>query len=121
MFFIELSFVRFHVYDAGSNHLICQRVMPVKCLRPGYRHVRLRDLTNVPLELTTLFIYSKITETILIRSQESDLSTLNTPHLFRNRILRRTVDSSDTVTVSRESIRPEHKTFEVKVYGKDGR
>ncbi|CAF3686845.1 unnamed protein product [Rotaria sp. Silwood1] len=121
LFFMELSFVRFHVYDAGSNHLICQRVMPAKCLRPGYRHVRLRDPTNVPLELTTLFIYSKITETILIRSPESDLSTSNTPHIFRNRILRRTVDPSEAVATSRESIRPKHKTFEVKVYGKDGR
>jgi len=72
-----------------------QRIMPVKCLRPGYRHVRLRDITNVPLELATLFIYSKITETILIRSPEQDLLTTNTPHLFRNRILRRTADPHD--------------------------
>ncbi|CAF4743239.1 unnamed protein product, partial [Rotaria sp. Silwood2] len=121
LFFIELSFIRFNVYDGGSNHLICQRVMPVKCLRSGYRHVRLRDQTNVPLELTTLFIYSKISETILIRNPESDLSTSNTPHIFRNRILRRTADLPDTVASSRESIRPKHKTFEVKVYGKDGR
>ncbi|CAF3473719.1 unnamed protein product, partial [Rotaria sp. Silwood2] len=55
--------------------------MPVKCLRSGYRHVRLRDQTNVPLELTTLFIYSKISETILIRNPESDLSTSNTTHI----------------------------------------
>lgn len=73
--------------------------MPLKCLRPGYRHVRLRDLTNVPLELATLFIYSKITETILIRSADPDSSTSNTPHLFRNRILRRTADLSDTIGV----------------------
>ncbi|CAF2860546.1 unnamed protein product [Rotaria sp. Silwood2] len=121
LFFIELAFVRFHVYDAGSNHLMSQRVMPLKCLRAGYRHVRLRDITNVPLELATLFIYSKITETILIRNPEQDLSTSNTPHLFRNRILRRTVDPPEVVAASRESIRPKHKTFEVKVYGKDGR
>ena len=117
-----------------------QRVMPLKCLRPGYRHVRLRDITNVPLELATLFIYSKITETVLIRSPEQDLSSSNTPHLFRNRILRRTADPPEAVGVrhmnlfiyihidfvflkqaSRESIRPKHKTFEVKVYGKEGR
>jgi phosphatidylinositol phospholipase C epsilon len=96
---VELAFVRFHVYDAGSNHLMSQRVMPLKCLRPGYRHVRLRDIANVPLELATLFIYSKITETILIRSPEQDLLTSNTPHLFRNRILRRTADPPDTAGV----------------------
>ncbi|CAF4098033.1 unnamed protein product, partial [Rotaria sordida] len=121
LFLIELSFIRFNVYDTGSNHLICQRVMPVKCLRPGYRHVRLRDPTNIPLELTTLFIYSKISETILIRSSETDISTSNTPHLFRNRILRRTPDTAEIVGTSRESIQPKHKRFEVKVYGKDGR
>ncbi len=92
---MDLAFVRFHVYDAGSNHLMSQRVMPLKCLRPGYRHVRLRDIANVPLELGTLFIYSKVTETILIRSAEQDISTSNTPHLFRNRILRRTADPPD--------------------------
>jgi hypothetical protein len=77
-----------------------QRVMPLKCLRSGYRHVRLRDITNVPLELATLFIYSKITETILIRNTEQDLSTSNTPHLFRNRILRRAADPPEVVGVS---------------------
>jgi hypothetical protein len=77
-----------------------QRVMPLKCLRPGYRHVRLRDITNVPYELATLFIYSKTTETILIRNIEQDLSTSNTPHLFRNRILRRTADPPEAVGVS---------------------
>jgi hypothetical protein len=77
-----------------------QRVMPLKCLRPGYRHVRLRDITNVPYDLATLFIYSKTTETILIRNIEQDLSTSNTPHLFRNRILRRTADPPEAVGVS---------------------
>jgi hypothetical protein len=75
-----------------------QRVMPLKCLRPGYRHVRLRDITNVPLELATLFIYSKTTEMILNRSSEQDLSP-NTPHLFRTRILRRPADPSDATIV----------------------
>jgi len=81
-----------------------QRVMPLKCLRPGYRHVRLRDITNVPLELATLFIYSKITETILIRNIEQDLSTSNTPHLFRTKILRRTADPSEVLNVRDEII-----------------
>ena len=78
-----------------------QRVMPLKCLRPGYRHVRLRDTANVPLELATLFIYSKMTETILIRNPEPDPSTSNTPHLFRNRILRRAADPPEVVNVNR--------------------
>ena len=76
--------------------------MPLKCLRPGYRHVRLRDIANVPLELATLFVYSKITETILIRNTEQDLSTSNTPHLFRTKILRRTAEPPDVVAVCDE-------------------
>lgn len=76
-----------------------QRVMPLKCLRPGYRHVRLRDISNCPLELATLFIYSKITETILLRNTEPDLSTSNTPHLFRTKILRRAADPPEVVAV----------------------
>ncbi|CAF1176350.1 unnamed protein product, partial [Adineta ricciae] len=121
VFFIDLAFIRFHIYDAGSNHLMSQRVMPLKCLRPGYRHVRLRDVMNVPLELATLFIYSKTTENILIRNPDQDLSTSNTPHLFRNRIFGRAADPSDALGANRDSLRPKHKTFEVKVYGKEGR
>lgn len=94
-----MAFVRFHVYDAGSNHLMSQRVMPLKCLQAGYRHVRLRDISNSPLELATLFIYSKMTDTILIRNMETDLSTSNTPHLFRNKILRRTAEPVEAVGV----------------------
>ncbi|CAF4149023.1 unnamed protein product, partial [Didymodactylos carnosus] len=120
VFFTDLVFVRFHVYDASSNHLVAQRVMPLKCLRPGYRHVRLRDIQNIPLELSTIFIYSKIIETILIRPPEQDHTVSNTPHMFRNRLLRR-IEQETTTVSGRESIRPKHKTFEVKVYGKDGR
>lgn len=97
VFFLDLAFIRFDVHDAGSNHLMSQRVMPLKCLRPGYRHVRLRDTNNFPLELATLFIYSKITETLVVRNIEPDISSSNTPHLFRNRILRRTADPSESV------------------------
>lgn len=96
---MDLSFIRFHVYDAGSNHLMSQRVMPLKCLRPGYRHVRLRDTSNVPLELSTLFIHSKITETVIARNLEAETSISNTPYIFRNRILRRTADLSENIGV----------------------
>lgn len=99
VFFIELAFIRFHVHDAGSNHLMSQRAMPLTCLRPGYRHVRLRDTSNVPLELATLFIYSKITDTVVTRHIEQDLSNSSTPHLFRNRLLRRPADPQDALAV----------------------
>lgn len=60
--FTDLAFLRFSVLDANTNHLLCQRVLPLKCLRPGYRHVRLRSPQNCPLPLSTLFIYSRMEE-----------------------------------------------------------
>ncbi|XP_052770885.1 1-phosphatidylinositol 4,5-bisphosphate phosphodiesterase epsilon-1-like [Mya arenaria] len=55
----ELAFIRFVVMDTVTNHIVSQRVIPLKCLRPGYRHVRLRSPSNQALELGTLFIFSK--------------------------------------------------------------
>nr|CAD7572887.1 unnamed protein product [Timema californicum] len=60
--FRDLAFLRFSVLDAGTSHLLAQRVMPLKCLRPGYRHVRLRSSQNQPLPLATLFVYSRTEE-----------------------------------------------------------
>ncbi|XP_051171647.1 1-phosphatidylinositol 4,5-bisphosphate phosphodiesterase epsilon-1-like isoform X1 [Leptopilina boulardi] len=60
--FRDLAFLRFGIVEASSHHLIAQRVLPLKCLRPGYRHVRLRSLKNKPLALSTLFIYSRMEE-----------------------------------------------------------
>ncbi|XP_076227082.1 1-phosphatidylinositol 4,5-bisphosphate phosphodiesterase epsilon-1 [Nomia melanderi] len=60
--FKDLAFLRFGVVEANSHHLIAQKVIPLKCLRPGYRHVRLRSCKNKPLALSTLFIYSRLEE-----------------------------------------------------------
>ncbi|XP_066603951.1 1-phosphatidylinositol 4,5-bisphosphate phosphodiesterase epsilon-1-like isoform X2 [Prorops nasuta] len=60
--FKDLAFLRFGIMEASSHHLISQRVIPLKCLRPGYRHVRLRNSKNKPLALSTLFIYSRLEE-----------------------------------------------------------
>ncbi|XP_054003483.1 1-phosphatidylinositol 4,5-bisphosphate phosphodiesterase epsilon-1-like isoform X2 [Hylaeus anthracinus] len=60
--FKDLVFLRFGIVEASSHHLIAQRVIPLKCLRPGYRHVRLRSCKNKPLALSTLFIYSRLEE-----------------------------------------------------------
>lgn len=70
--FRELAFVRFSVIDANSNHLISQRVLPLTCLRPGYRHVRLRSPQNQPLQLSTLFVYTLIEEESLDTSERKE-------------------------------------------------
>ncbi|KAJ2939860.1 hypothetical protein O0L34_g6560 [Tuta absoluta] len=60
--FPELAFVRFEIYDADTNYMLSQRVIPLQCLRPGYRHVRLRSPTNQPLNMASLFIFSRCCE-----------------------------------------------------------
>lgn len=71
--FHDLAFLKFSVYDYDSNHVVSQRVIPLKCLRPGYRHVRLRAPTNTPLSMAALFVYSRVEEESLERtSDEAD-------------------------------------------------
>lgn len=60
--FYDLSFLRFTVVDSDSNVLLGQRVLSLKCLRPGYRHVRLKSAINQPLNMSSLFVYSKVEE-----------------------------------------------------------
>ncbi|XP_077992111.1 1-phosphatidylinositol 4,5-bisphosphate phosphodiesterase epsilon-1-like [Glandiceps talaboti] len=56
----DLAFVRFSVNDASGSGLAAHRVIPLKCLRTGYRHVRLRTPQNYPLELATLLVCTKV-------------------------------------------------------------
>uniref|UniRef100_T1K4Q4 Phosphoinositide phospholipase C n=1 Tax=Tetranychus urticae TaxID=32264 RepID=T1K4Q4_TETUR len=60
--FTDLAFIRFAVIDLGTNHLASHRVVPVKSLKPGYRHLRLQSPQNQPLPLSTLFINSSSQE-----------------------------------------------------------
>ncbi|CAG9861173.1 unnamed protein product [Phyllotreta striolata] len=70
--FQDLAFLRFTVIDAASNHLLAQRIMPLKCLKPGYRHVRLRSPTNKIFNMSTLFIYSRLEEESLENTETTD-------------------------------------------------
>ncbi|GBP65649.1 1-phosphatidylinositol 4,5-bisphosphate phosphodiesterase epsilon-1 [Eumeta japonica] len=74
--FPELAFVRFEVYDADTNYMLSQRVIPLHCLRPGYRHVRLRSPTNQSLNMASLFIFSRIEEEMAGESCRDDLDLL---------------------------------------------
>lgn len=56
--------------ESNSNKCTAQRVIPLKCLRPGFRHVRLRTPQNTPLEYATLFIYSRLEEEEFIHIDE---------------------------------------------------
>uniref|UniRef100_A0A0L8ICG3 Phosphoinositide phospholipase C n=2 Tax=Octopus bimaculoides TaxID=37653 RepID=A0A0L8ICG3_OCTBM len=72
--FVDLAFIRFLVIDTSTGHMVLQRIIPLKHLRPGYRHVRLRNPLNQPTELATLFIYSKLEEDQLDQCNNIDLN-----------------------------------------------
>ncbi|XP_064469144.1 uncharacterized protein LOC135383352 [Ornithodoros turicata] len=56
--FADLAFLRFSVMDVTTNHILSQRVIPLKSLKQGYRHIRLRSPQNQPLPLSSLFVHS---------------------------------------------------------------
>ncbi|NXE52996.1 PLCE1 phosphodiesterase, partial [Casuarius casuarius] len=74
--FEDLVFLRFAVVENNSSAVTAQRIIPLKALKRGYRHVQLHNLHNEALEISSLFINSR-------RMEESPSgSTLPTSMLF---------------------------------------
>ncbi|XP_055588696.1 1-phosphatidylinositol 4,5-bisphosphate phosphodiesterase epsilon-1-like [Uranotaenia lowii] len=65
--FHDLAFLKFTLYES-DNVVVAQRVISLKCFRPGYRHVRLRTPTNQPFHMASLFVYTRVEEEGLDRS-----------------------------------------------------
>ncbi|CAF1602523.1 unnamed protein product, partial [Didymodactylos carnosus] len=55
----EMASLRFAVSEEDGT-FIGQAFIPVSTLRSGYRHIVLRNQSNVPVHSSTLFIYSRI-------------------------------------------------------------
>jgi phosphatidylinositol phospholipase C epsilon len=53
-----------------------QRVVPLSCLRPGYRHLPLRTVANQPLEQSTLFLQTRFEQEEFIHLHDEEF--LNT-------------------------------------------
>ncbi|CAJ0580235.1 unnamed protein product, partial [Mesorhabditis spiculigera] len=71
--FVELAFLRIAVCDSAVNgRVVAQRVIPVRCLRPGYRHLPLRTPANQPTENGALFIRSRFEQEEHIYLHEED-------------------------------------------------
>ncbi|KAI4457577.1 phosphoinositide-specific phospholipase c family protein [Holotrichia oblita] len=70
--FHDLAFLRINVLDGTTNHLLAHRILPLKCLKPGYRHIRLRSAQNKNLNMSTLFIYSRVEEESLENNENRD-------------------------------------------------
>nr|XP_005991625.1 PREDICTED: 1-phosphatidylinositol 4,5-bisphosphate phosphodiesterase epsilon-1 isoform X2 [Latimeria chalumnae] len=59
VYFEDLVFIRFAVVENNSSTVTAQRIIPLKALKRGYRHLQLRSLHNEPLEISSLFIISR--------------------------------------------------------------
>ncbi|XP_044276579.1 1-phosphatidylinositol 4,5-bisphosphate phosphodiesterase epsilon-1 isoform X1 [Varanus komodoensis] len=57
--FEDLVFLRFAVVENNSSAVMAQRIIPLKALKRGYRHLQLRSLHNEVLEISSLFINSR--------------------------------------------------------------
>ncbi|XP_019494639.1 PREDICTED: 1-phosphatidylinositol 4,5-bisphosphate phosphodiesterase epsilon-1 isoform X2 [Hipposideros armiger] len=57
--FEDLIFLRFAVVENNSSVVTAQRIIPLKALKRGYRHLQLRSLHNEVLEISSLFINSR--------------------------------------------------------------
>lgn len=110
--FQDLVFLRFTVMDSTNNHVIAHRIVPLKCLRPGYRHLRLRNAQNKFLHMSTLFIYSS--------SEEESLENTSSDVLERNQAeSEKPAETSDKtyLGLSGTPLQPKRKMFFIKVFG----
>ncbi|XP_056386206.1 1-phosphatidylinositol 4,5-bisphosphate phosphodiesterase epsilon-1 isoform X6 [Hyla sarda] len=64
VYFEDLVFLRFAVVENNSSAVTAQRIIPLKVLKRGYRHLQLYNLHNESLEISTLFINSRRMEDI---------------------------------------------------------
>uniref|UniRef100_A0A8B9KGT5 Phosphoinositide phospholipase C n=1 Tax=Astyanax mexicanus TaxID=7994 RepID=A0A8B9KGT5_ASTMX len=60
--FEDMAFLRLAVVENNSSQMTAQRILPLKALKPGYRHVQLRNQHNESLEVSSLFLFSWRTE-----------------------------------------------------------
>ncbi|XP_045067497.1 1-phosphatidylinositol 4,5-bisphosphate phosphodiesterase epsilon-1-like [Coregonus clupeaformis] len=58
----DLAFLRFTVVEHNSSQTTAQRIISLRALRTGYRHVQLRNQHNEALPVSSLFIYSRTSE-----------------------------------------------------------
>ncbi|KAM4636939.1 1-phosphatidylinositol 4,5-bisphosphate phosphodiesterase epsilon-1 [Discoglossus pictus] len=64
VYFEDLVFLRFAVVENNSSAVTAQRIIPLRALKRGFRHLQLRNLHNESLEISTLFINSRRMEEI---------------------------------------------------------
>lgn len=56
----ELATIRIVAYEEGGRVSLGNRVLPIVGLRPGYKHIALRNEAGQPLGTATLFVHIKV-------------------------------------------------------------
>ncbi|XP_021351592.1 uncharacterized protein LOC110449213 [Mizuhopecten yessoensis] len=118
--FADLAFLRFVVVDANTSHMVSQRIIPLKCLRAGYRHVRLRSPTNQPLELATVFINSKHEEESLLTCSTHDINGCHDSASAKRRLVfakNKDINDKDAKELSPTGARVKRRMFFISVFG----
>jgi hypothetical protein len=93
--------------DNNNNHVILQRVVPVKSLKPGYHHLKLRNSQNVPLEMASLFMCAKLKQEHVQPLMPHTNSSMN-------------FQQSAATLIGEEQAQMKHKLFKVIIYGLSG-
>lgn len=83
--FLDLAFLRVSIIESSNNKCTAHRIVPLKYLRPGYRHLRLRNLQNLPIDCATLFIYSRLEEEEFIYVDD-DVALLNSSNMQNSEV-----------------------------------
>ncbi|XP_053696518.1 1-phosphatidylinositol 4,5-bisphosphate phosphodiesterase epsilon-1-like [Sabethes cyaneus] len=110
--FHDLAFLKFTIYESETV-VVAQRVISLKCFRPGYRHVRLRSPTNQPLNMASLFVYTRVEEEGLDRSY----GEIDEQYLQQSRLANRKDASDDTEPLMENKVPLlKRKTFFCTVY-----
>ncbi|VDO78256.1 unnamed protein product [Heligmosomoides polygyrus] len=85
--FVDLAFLRLAVCDSSQNgRVVAHRVVPARCIRPGFRHLPLRSVANQPIESATLFIRTRFEQEEHIYLHDEDSSSFcNLEHVLSYR------------------------------------
>ncbi|KAL3981937.1 Phosphatidylinositol-specific phospholipase C X domain family protein [Acanthocheilonema viteae] len=86
--FAYLAFLRISICDNTTGRCLAQRVVPVRCIRAGYRHLPLRTPTNVPMDQGIVFLYSHFEqEEHIYLHDEDSIINCNTDQQLHPQIL----------------------------------
>ncbi len=99
--------------DSNNSHVLLQRVIPIKCLRQGFRHIKMRNQHNLVSDMSSIFVYSKQQNEHFASSAQSQVHTLNANPTASNTTLN--VIGNEFNMFAKPQTK--HKQFKVTIYG----